>query len=98
MTDIPLPSLQDAVLDDATLDQLFFDLEASAELCAVLVKGAPSEHAEDAPLSLAGARETLRAGGRAVQIRYRYGGAEWWDTLVPTPGGTRLVRIEQRYR
>ena len=33
-----------------------------------------------------------------LQVRYRHDGREWWDTLLAlSPGGFRLVRIEQRW-
>jgi hypothetical protein len=31
-----------------------------------------------------------------VQLRYRFEGTEWWDTLMPLGGGrVRLVRIDR---
>jgi hypothetical protein len=46
------------------------------------------------PPSLELARNALAAGvASAVQLRYRFGGQEWWDTLVRIEGGVRLIRI-----
>ncbi|HEY6556577.1 MAG TPA: hypothetical protein VI072_04860 [Polyangiaceae bacterium] len=89
---IELADVQDAVLDAATLDQLFFDLSQLAELLEVRLKGGASDYAEAAP-GLESARAALDAKA-AVQIRYRYAGAEWIDTLMPTGAGVRLVRMK----
>jgi hypothetical protein len=94
----PLPDLQDAVIDEATLDQLFFDIAQGAELLAIVYKGtAGAADAALAPPDLAAARGALR-GDRVlgVQLRYRHAGVEWWDTLLRTARGVRLVRIAQR--
>jgi hypothetical protein len=32
-----------------------------------------------------------------VQLRYRYRGRQWWDTLLRTEDGVRIVRIEQPF-
>lgn len=91
----PLPPMQIAVLDTATLDQLFFDLAAAAELIEVIVKGGGELHAKAGPPVLDEAREAFVS--RAIlglQLRYRHAGKEWWDTLMHTEEGIRLVRIE----
>lgn len=92
--DVPLPPLQDTTLDEATLDALFLDVGALAELVAVVVR--PREGlARSVGASLEAAREALRSGEAAgVQLRYRLQGSEWWDTLMRVEGGVRLVRIE----
>lgn len=94
MTDA-LPPVHEAVLDGATLDALVADLQAHAELLDVMIKGAPSAYATFAPTELPAAVAALREGRvRALQLRYRHGGSEWRDTLVPGPSGVRLVRIQ----
>lgn len=92
-----LPNLQDAMLDDATLDRLFEDLATSAQLLDVAFKGgAVSMTPEPTVASLAIARQALRDGAVfGVQLRYRFGGTEWWDTLIKTASGVRLVRIDR---
>ena len=91
----PLADLQDAVIDDATLDQLLFDLQSSATLLDVRVKGAATEHASGASQKLDEAVTALREGRvLGVQIRYRYGAAEWCDTLLRVPSGIRIVRMQ----
>lgn len=89
-----LPALQQTVLDAATLEALFRDLAQCTQILAVLPKGAPQAYAGDRAISLDAAREGLASGAfRGVQVRYRYDGQEWCDTLLATPGGVRLVRI-----
>src|SRR5690606_7555629 len=80
--EIPLPPLYESVLDDATLDALFGDVGALGEVL-VTVKGAPTEHAAEAPVTLADARDALVAGRvRGVQLRYVHEGQVWCDTLM----------------
>ena len=92
---VELPPVQDVVLDDATVAQLFFNLGQAAELVGVGVKPLGGRRAAAADeLSLAEAHQALLGRAvAAVQLRYRFAGEEWWDTLMPTPGGTRLIRI-----
>lgn len=82
--------LTTADLDPATLAALFADLEELTEIDEVLIKGAASSHAGVA--GLAQARLALDNGARAIQIRYRWAGKAWLDTLIRTPNGVRLVR------
>jgi hypothetical protein len=91
-TDISLPDIQDAILSWDTLDQLFFDLTSVAELQDILVKERAQAHARHTDLDLTAARHALDQG-MAVQIRYRYGGTDWCDSLIAVPAGIRLVRI-----
>lgn len=90
-----LPDLQDQILDPATLDRLFTDLETSARVIGVVYKGEPeAADARPGERDLAAARRALDAGRvLGVQIRYVFAGREWWDTLLPVAGGVRLVRI-----
>lgn len=94
--EITLPPLQMAVLDAATLEQLFFDIEHAAELIGVQLKAGPGYAAEADVPTVARARELLTTGAViGVQLRYRARGAVWCDTLMRTPDGVRLVRVEQ---
>jgi hypothetical protein len=45
--EIPLPPLQVATLDEATLGQLFFDVAHAAELLGVTFKGGATAHAHE---------------------------------------------------
>ena len=90
-----LQTLWQATLDDGTLAQLFADLGAAAEVLSVQAKADPRRPAAADPLTLAAARDRLTAGdARAVQVRYRYDGCEWTDTVLRVPGGYRLVRMQ----
>jgi hypothetical protein len=90
-----VPPMWQAELDPATLDQLFADLATAAEVLSVRGKADPRVYAAADPLTLAAARNRLTAGDlTAVQLRYRYDGHEWADTLLRAPGGFRLVRCQ----
>ncbi len=91
----PLPQLTEGLLDPATLEQLFADLDACTEVLEVLTKQGPQDRVTGTGRpSLAEAHDLLLGGGvRGVQIRYRYQEEEWLDTLLVRPAGTRLVRM-----
>ena len=93
--DVPLADLQDEVIDPERLGQLLFDIETQTELIEIRVKGAATAQASAGVRTLAAARALLESGGvLGVQLRYRWRGYEWWDTLVRSPAGLRLVRIQ----
>ena len=89
----PVPLMTEGTIDAATLSQLVADLLTSAEVLGVREKAGPGAYAapEDHPLGAAVGR--LGAGEtRAVQVRYRFNGCEWTDTILPTANGFRVVR------
>lgn len=90
-----LPPVHEGSLDEATLDALFRDVAAAATLLAVVVKRGRAAEPPRSPGALEDARAALRSGAvRAVQLRYRHEGREWWDTIsTSAPGRWRLVRI-----
>jgi hypothetical protein len=93
----PLPQLQDAILEPETLEQLLQDIQRSTVVKEVLLKGGALAMASGQSVPLAEAMEALREGrALGVQIRYWYDGADWWDTLMRTPKGVRLIRIQHR--
>jgi hypothetical protein len=90
-----LPPVQDALLDSERLFSLFRDLSELVEIDEILLKGGPQSRAVEQRLSLEEARAALEQGRvLGVQIRYRYQGSPWWDTLLRTPHGIRIVRIQ----
>jgi hypothetical protein len=92
-----LPQLQDAILDPETLEQLFQDIQRSTVVDEVQLKGGPMAMASGQSVPLDEARAALQERRvLGVQIRYWYNGAHWWDTLMHTPKGIRLIRIEHR--
>ena len=97
-TTLALPELCEAGLDAGILAQLFDDIAGCTEVLAVLPKFADRRKVAEQSVSLSEGRALLASGeARAIQIRYRYEGAEWWDTLMNTPQGTRLVRIRHEF-
>lgn len=91
-----LREFHEAFVDAATLEQLFVDLESVADVFAVMAKGGSTDRAHGGTLSLEEGRALfVWKKVRGLQIRYRYQGSEWWDTLMHTPKGVRIVRIEQ---
>lgn len=89
-----LVELQDAILDAETLECLFRDLELCTEILGVTPRRARNQMVPDVNITLTDAKTLLVSGAvSGLQIRYRYEGAEWWDTLMRIPTGIRLVRI-----
>lgn len=95
VTRAELPRLNDTILDDETLEQLFVDIAALCQILGVTARGhGPQTRASDQNITLSDARELFLARAvNGLQIRYIHAGTEWWDTLMHTPDGTRLVRI-----
>ncbi|MHC4430180.1 MAG: hypothetical protein ACYS0D_16515 [Planctomycetota bacterium] len=93
------PALHEAVLSAEEVRQLFADLTEHAELIEIGLKGETRTHQEPAEgLGLAEALAVVeQRAARGVQIRYRYQGAQWWDTLMIQPEGVRLVRIRHDF-
>jgi hypothetical protein len=89
-----LPDLHQAVLDTPTLERLLRDIEEHAQVNEIIPKFTQRGYVPEGPVTLAEARELLLfQSARGVQIRYRYEGADWWDTIMTAPEGFRLVRI-----
>ena len=94
MTD-QLSDLTRAELDPQLLDALLDDLTRHTQIMEVTVKGGEFSRAEKAPVSLQEAIEALRGGRiRGVQVRYRWQGEEWLDTLLANAGQFRIVRLK----
>jgi hypothetical protein len=92
---IVLAEVQEAILDDATVRQLFFDLSQLAEVVEVRLKATEQAYATHAAPTLEAARQAVSTReALAVQLRYRFGNAEWIDTLVRVETGFRLVRVQ----
>ncbi|MFU8803468.1 MAG: hypothetical protein ACNA8W_06645 [Bradymonadaceae bacterium] len=88
------PAVNESYLDEETLNQLFDDIEALGQIVLVAIKGHGEARAGGAGVPLRAAYELFTDHGIAgVQIRYLHDGQEWWDTLMHTPDGVRLVRI-----
>lgn len=93
-----LPELNQAVLDPETLDQLFRDIARCTQVLEVIPRFSRQQLVEHCSISLQQGRKLLRSGeARAIQLRYRYEEAEWWDTLIREREGVRIVRIRHDF-
>lgn len=90
-----LPPIHDAPLAPAAIDALFADLELVADALEITARSANARRADSTRLTLADARAALDSGTvAALQLRYRFDGADWCDTLIRTATGARLIRID----
>lgn len=93
--EIELPEVQQAILDDATLQSLLTDLETDADVREVSLKHGAEAYAGPERVGLREGAALLREGKvRGIQIYYRHAGADWIDTLMALPEGIRLVRMQ----
>ena len=94
-----LPDLNTTLLDAAQVEQLLRDIELCAEITGIIPKFATRNNVPDtAGVTLAQARRLLATRGvRGLQLRYRYEGGDWWDTLTPVGDQFCLVRIRHDF-
>lgn len=91
-----LPTLTQSVLDEATLQSLISDLLQCTQILELTTKGGEQLRAQKEKSQLPELVAGLKAGAfRGLQIRYLWEEKEWIDTLLATPEGLRLIRIEQ---
>lgn len=96
--DPPPPPMSEAMLDEQSLAALFNDIAELATVDEILLKAGPGRVDEGDSCSLDEAHRLIRDGEvRGVQIRYRHSGSHWWDTLMRTPDGVRLVRVKHDF-
>lgn len=89
----PVPLLVKGLIDAATLRQLFTDLAAAATVHGVREKCGPTAYTGVDELTPDVALNRLLSGvARATQVRYRFDGHEWTDTIASLPSGFRVVR------
>ena len=91
----PLPDVFMTVLDREQAERILDDIEHHAELLQVMRKSAARDHADEPSADLALARCFLGdEAQRGLQLRYRFRGEVWTDTLMRLPSGKlRLVRM-----
>lgn len=91
---VTVPPLYQAQLDATQLAALLADLRALAPNARASIREPSAQRASPGSLSLddALARWSPREGA-SLQLRYRYEGLEWFDTLTRTGHGARLVRV-----
>ncbi len=85
------PTVYSAIVSTELLDDLFADIDASAQHLQVRIKDRETGLSSDSPVSLAEAKAAVIKGASA-QMRYQFQGQTWSDTLQWTPEGIRLVR------
>ncbi len=91
----PLPDVFMSVLDREQAERILGDIEHHAELLAVSAKSDPRAHAAEPSADLDLARRFLEGDdARGLQLRYRFAGRIWSDTLLRLPSGKfKLVRM-----
>ena len=93
-----LPDMQQAILDPSTLTQLFRDIELCGERIEVIPKYSAEGYIPAGLITMGEGCALLASGKlRGLQLRYHYDGYDWWDTLMKTPQGIRLVRIRHEF-
>ncbi len=91
---IDRPPVHEAVLDADALSALIRDITALTEILEVRIKTSQHPRAQPADCTIEEATQRLlQHDVTAVQIRYRLGDSEWWDTLLAVPNGVRIVRL-----
>jgi hypothetical protein len=96
---LKLPDLNQATLDLPGVEALLRDIAACTQVTEIIPRAAAQGYVTDGvALTLADACRLLEERAvRGLQIRYRYDGADWWDTLMVLPEGWRLVRIRHDF-
>ena len=90
-----LPYVHDGALTRDELLVVIADIEAGTEILSVNLKRQQRAHSDEQPMTLKDALDQLLEGAATgLQVRYRYAGREYWDTLLRAPGGFRIVRID----
>lgn len=90
-----LPFVHDGALTREQLLVVIADIEAGTEVLAVNIKRQQRAHSDEQPVSLSLALEQLLEGTvLGLQVRYRFQGREYWDTVLRAPAGYRIVRID----
>ncbi|MGI9473665.1 MAG: hypothetical protein ACR2NZ_19135 [Rubripirellula sp.] len=87
---------QEVYHDDWSLEQvgqLFLDLAAGAEVEHVQIRLSADRPSADQRVTLQDASDAFHRGeATAIQIRYRFEGQVWCDTLMVRPTEVRIVR------
>lgn len=97
VTENKLPDLQNTLLDPLVLEQLFRDIQTCTEIIEIIPKFSAG-YVGQTSATLEEARGLLLSKqARAVQIRYQYEGAQWWDTIMAVQDQFRLVRIQHNF-
>lgn len=86
------PTMTETTLQPSEVASLLRDVEGLTTGLLVRIKRAATSYADPAPLTTADVPPAL-AAGYSVQLRYRFSGEDYVDTLLPLPAGSvRLFR------
>lgn len=95
----PLPTLYEAQLDVAQVNDLFTDLEHAAQIHEVRIKHGGTARSKLGGADLPALTSLLWANiSQSIQIIYTHKGSTWIDTLMRTPDGAKLVRMRHEFR
>ena len=95
---LDLPEMVPAILEVSEIESLFTDLAFETTVVGILLRALDSEPDGKGGVApnLRVARDALLSGrASGVQVRYVHGGVEWWDTLMRTDAGIRVVRVRK---
>ena len=93
-----LSQLYSGFIDPQTLEQLFTDIEHCAEFIEAIPRTTARQMVQANAINLNQAKKMLLDGTvKAVQLRYRYDNAQWWDTLMNLPQGVKIVRVRHDF-
>ncbi|HVU05633.1 MAG TPA: hypothetical protein VHE30_27985 [Polyangiaceae bacterium] len=99
---LDLAEMTPRVLDLAAVERLFEDLAFETQVLSVALRAAeaaasPAEGASGP--TLRAAKQALLSGeATGAQLRYVHAGTEWWDTVMRTSAGFRVVRVKRAPR
>lgn len=91
---LPLSDLREAVLDDEELRALLSDIATYGEVRELSVQASPRARSEKVARLPELYLKLVQRRVYGAQVRYEINGAAWLDTLIATPQGLRLVRVE----
>lgn len=95
--DEPLPEVLEGLLDAHALSEYLSDLEMCAEGLTMSLKSGATLNSGEHRTGNAAIEELRQhlasASPPRAQVRYRFDGDAWLDTLIPGPDGVRLVRV-----
>ncbi len=92
------PQMFEASWQKSQIEQLFKDLSLGADIEHVQVRTSETGAKSDRPVTLDQAEQLFREGSaKAIQIRYRFEGQTWCDTLMVHSDMVRIVRTEMQF-
>jgi hypothetical protein len=89
-----LADVREAMLDDEQLRALLSDIATYGEVRELTVKSAPRSRPDPVSRLPELYLKLVQRRVFGAQIRYLLEGQVWLDTLIATPEGLRLVRVE----